>query len=205
MTPALATAARAPRALRGFAGVHRFFDPNLSVWTAQVLPGEYYVTPHDEMITTVLGSCVSVCMRDPVLEIGGMNHFLLPGDDGVVRPDALRYGQVALERLINELVKHGAQRDRLEIKLAGGGRVIGVDTDVGRSNIEFVHRYLHEEQLPIASESLGGNVARRVKYFPRTGRAQVLLMDMTDAARSEREARARLAAQAKAQSEVELF
>jgi chemotaxis protein CheD len=72
----------APEALAGFEHVRRYFDANLKRWTAQVVPGEFYVTPHDEVLTTVLGSCVSVCMRDPDTGVGGMNHFLLPGETG---------------------------------------------------------------------------------------------------------------------------
>ncbi|MFZ5446459.1 MAG: chemoreceptor glutamine deamidase CheD [Myxococcota bacterium] len=179
--PSLATRgapAPAPPTLRGFEGTQRYWDGVARVWTAHVLPGEFYVTREDEVLATVLGSCVSVCMRDPVLKIGGMNHFLLPGD-GNARGDTTRYGIVALERLINELVKHGGQRERFETKLFGGGRVIGGSLDIGKSNIDFVHRYLHDEQLAVAAEDVGGNLARRVRYHPVSGKIRLLRMPMT--------------------------
>src|SRR6185312_3936064 len=107
-------------------------------WSVKILPGEYYVTKADETVTTVLGSCISACVRDPKLNIGGMNHFMLPEDK--FRPNngletavgtATRYGSHAMESLINDLLKLGAARDRLEIKLFGGGRILSGMTDVG--------------------------------------------------------------------------
>lgn len=199
----------APEALPGFERVRRYLDPVFSKWNAQVAPGEFYVTRHDELLTTVLGSCVSVCMRDPGIGVGGMNHFLLPGDGGAHHGDATRYGMFALERLINELVKYGGERERFEIKLFGGGRVIGngsgAITDIGRLNIDFVHQYLEDEGLPVKSESLGGTVARRVRYEPKTGLAQVNLMEMSVPAPAEAEARVKQAQNAAKVSEIVLF
>src|SRR5687767_8370950 len=114
--------ARAP-AEAGFDSIQRFWDTATAAWTAKILPGEYYVTRHDEIIATVLGSCISVCIRDPIAGVGGMNHFMLP-EERVARDYkdplaglATRYGSHAMERLINDLLKLGAQRSRFEIKM----------------------------------------------------------------------------------------
>lgn len=170
-----------PPALHGFENIQRFWDPEAEVWTAKILPGEYYVTQNQEGITTVLGSCVSACVRDTHLGIGGMNHFMLPEDasngknawlDPVVGL-ATRYGSYAMESLVNSLLKAGAMRNRLEIKLFGGGRILTSMTDVGARNIEFIHQYAKLEGYAIAAEDLGGTQPRRVVYFPTTGRVKV--------------------------------
>src|SRR5262249_35054594 len=141
---------------------------------------EYYVTRSDEAITTVLGSCVSACIRDPVANVGGMNHFMLPEDQAALGPrgqDApvlsTRYGSHAVESLINDLLKLGARRGRLEIKVFGGGRVLTAMTDIGARNIDFVRSYLNLERLPIDAQDVGGEQPRKVIYFPNDGKVKV--------------------------------
>ena len=197
-----------PATLPGFEGLRRTYDEFTGRWLVHVMPGEYYVTRNDETLCTVLGSCISVCISVPTLGLGGMNHFLLPGDDGAVHGEVMRYGSYALERLINEFVKYGAYRERLEIKLFGGGRVINGNLDVGKSNIDYVHRYLKNEQLTIAAESLGGTIARKVQYHPLTGKAVMTEVPMTESVRVEQSAKDKAAAlkqQALAPSKVILF
>jgi chemotaxis protein CheD len=176
------------RPARGFEHLHHHWDAGVKSWLVHLLPGQYYVSSRDELITTVLGSCVSTCIRDPELGVGGMNHFMLPEDP---RKDsggnALRYGGFAIERLINELVKRGANRSRLEVKVFGGGQVIGTANDIGRANIEFVHEYLAEEQLAIVAEDTGGKLARRLRYHAPTGRALLKQLPMQDNSVRERE------------------
>ena len=167
-----------PPPLAGFEGLQRFWDPEAKTWTTKILPGEFYVTVHEEAITTVLGSCVSACVRDTHLGIGGMNHFMLPEDSSSGRNNwldghATRYGSYAMESLINSLLKVGAARNRLEIKLFGGGRILTSMTDVGARNIDFIHEYAKLEGYAIAAEDLGGTQPRRVVYFPATGRVKV--------------------------------
>ncbi len=170
-----------PPALRGFEHLQRFWEPDTDRWTAKILPGEYSVTCHDEAITTVLGSCVSACVRDPKRGIGGMNHFMLPADSLTTRNTwldpavrlATRYGSYAMESLINDLLKVGAARERLEIKLFGGGRVLTSMTDVGARNIDFVHDFVRIEGLRIAAEDVGGTQPRKIIYFPAQGRVRV--------------------------------
>lgn len=193
---------------RGFDNVHHHWDAAAKSWIVQILPGEFYVTATGEIIATVLGSCVSTCIRDRNLGLGGMNHFMLPEDPRKdPRGDALRYGCFALERLINELIKRGGQRDQLEIKVFGGGQVIASATDIGRSNIEFVRTYLRDEQLSSVVEDVGGQWARRVRYYPATGKVLVKHLSMHEAINvGSREAdfRSKLK-QERVAGEVELF
>jgi chemotaxis protein CheD len=176
----------APRPVRPpgapeFAHVNRYWDAGRGLWTAKILPGEFYATGADEGIVTVLGSCVSACIRDPVLRIGGMNHFMLPerschaGDawDATGVSVAARYGTDAMEQLINALLRAGARRDRLEVKLAGGGQILERATDVGRRNIEFVQRFVATEELRLVASDLGLRQARKVLYLPESGRMLV--------------------------------
>jgi len=170
-------AAFAP-ALPGFEQINRYWDRQREMVAAKILPGEYYVTQHDEIITTVLGSCVSACVRDPVAGIGGMNHFMLPmhkeqftgpGDTLLLE----RYGNVAMERMINELLKRGGRRERLEVKVFGGGRILQNMSDVGAQNVRFVREYLAMEGLQILAEDLGSIYPRKVVFMAQSGRAFV--------------------------------
>ncbi|HWA72885.1 MAG TPA: hypothetical protein VG937_11140 [Polyangiaceae bacterium] len=183
MSVALTNSASLTRPLRGFEGIRRYFDNAERAWIAQVLPGDYYVTVQPEVITTVLGSCVSTCLRDPDVGIAGLNHFMLPnqGSSAVESGEALRYGCFAVERLINELVKHGARRERLEIKIFGGGKVIAGMSDIGRKNIDFIHEYFETEGLRIAAEDVGGTWARRVRYHAESGRVMIQRLQTQEA------------------------
>jgi chemotaxis protein CheD len=177
-----------PQTLPGFDHIHRAWDRHSDRWSARILPGEYFVTRNDEVITTVLGSCISACMRDPVLGCGGMNHFMLPedltnGSSSWLDPAvglATRYGSFAMESLINDLLKLGARRERLEVKLAGGGRILASMTDVGSRNIEFARHWLRLEGLQVAGEDVGEAHARRVQYFPATGRVRMFRLPNLD-------------------------
>ena len=168
-------------ALPQFDHIARHWDDEHKVFAARLLPGEYYVTRHGEMVTTVLGSCVSACVRDSRLQIGGMNHFMLPLDGsqgtsawGAAVSAATRYGNVAMERLINDILKLGGRREDLELKLVGGGRVLAeMTTDIGARNIQFVRDYVRDEGFKVLGEDLGDVFARKVIYFPESGRIRV--------------------------------
>ena len=169
-----------PVALPQFAHIRRYWDPQHECFAAKLLPGEYYVTLHGEMICTVLGSCVSACVRDRASGVGGMNHFMLPLDKSRgesawadASSAATRYGNVAMERLINDLLKAGAKRANLEFKLVGGGKVLAAMTDVGAGNIEFVRNYMQTEGFAVAGEDLGDIYPRKVHFYPQTGRVRV--------------------------------
>lgn len=167
-------------ALPGFDHIGRFWDGANNTCAARLLPGEYYVTRNEEMITTVLGSCVSACVRDPIAGVGGMNHFMLPVSlSGESAWNQLgletRFGVAAMEQTINELLKIGARRELLEFKLFGGGKIIeGMDTnDVGARNIEFVKLFMIREGFKVIASDLGGPWPRKVNFFPKTGRVMV--------------------------------
>jgi chemotaxis protein CheD len=193
---------------RGFETIHHHWDAAAKSWIVQILPGEFYVTQAEEIIATVLGSCVSTCIRAPDIGWGGMNHFMLPDDPRKdAGGDALRYGCFAVERVINELLKRGADRSELEIKVFGGGHVIAGLGDIGRSNVEFVRNYLREEDLASVVEDVGGPWARRLRYYPSSGRALLKHLPMSEAAKigsRERDFRAKLQAE-RVVGEVELF
>ncbi|MFT3905011.1 MAG: chemoreceptor glutamine deamidase CheD [Steroidobacteraceae bacterium] len=163
-----------------FAHISRRVDQALGATVATLHPGDYYVAEQGEWIGTVLGSCVSACIRDSRLKIGGMNHFMLPmespdrqGDWGASASAATRYGNVAMERLINEILKRGGSRQTLEIKLVGGGKVLDAMTDVGSRNIHFVRDYVRAEGFRVVGEDLGDLFPRKVLYDPTTGNARV--------------------------------
>lgn len=144
-----------------------------------VIQGEQAVSDDpDTTLQTVLGSCVAACLHDPVRRIGGMNHFLLP-DDG--QGADMRYASAAMERLVNALLRNGAERGRLQAKLFGGGRIMANLPDIGRRNGESALMFLRNEGIVCRSQSLGGNQARRVRFWPATGRAQQLLIERNDA------------------------
>jgi chemotaxis protein CheD len=172
-------------ALPQFAHVQRYWDQAHTCFVARVLPGEFYVTTHSEAVSTVLGSCVSACIRDTRINVGGMNHFMLPLDAskgasawGEAASSATRYGNVAMERLVNEILKLGGRRENLEIKLVGGGHVLAeMQTDIGARNIDFVRQFIQNEGYSIAGEDLGDCFPRRVIYFPQSGRMRVRKLD----------------------------
>jgi chemotaxis protein CheD len=169
-----------PKALAGFEHVNRYWDRQLQLPAAKILPGEFYVSVCGEMISTVLGSCISACIRDRKLGIGGMNHFMLPESgskhsswENSEVSNSLRYGNWAMEFLINEVLKQGGQRSNLEVKLFGGGQVLANMTDIGRRNIDFAFEYLNNEQLKVVATDVGDVFPRKVLYFPDTGAVKV--------------------------------
>jgi chemotaxis protein CheD len=155
-----------------------YFDSGFEIEAAKILPGEYYVTKRDMVLVTVLGSCVAACIRDKVSGIGGMNHFMLPEmnrDESNPANASARYGSYAMEMMINQLLKMGACRANLEAKIFGGGSVIrGLKTiNVGQCNADFALKYLHTEGIAIASQDLLDDYARKVYFFPGSGRVLV--------------------------------
>lgn len=155
-----------------------YFDRNFSMDAVKILPGEYYVSTREILMVTVLGSCVAACVRDRVSGIGGINHFMLPDDkrdeDSRVGR-SMRYGDYAMEILINQLLKLGARRANLEAKIFGGGNVLpGFKNHVvGERNASFVIDYLDTEGIPVIAKDLLGNHPRKVYFFPTSGRVLV--------------------------------
>lgn len=146
-----------------------------------VVQGEYRISREkDVVLSTVLGSCVAACIYDAEQGIGGLNHFLLPGDKrgGGVE---LKYGSMAMELLINELLKAGARRTGMKVKLFGGARISAGLSDVGQKNIAFAKDYVRREGFPVVDESLGGTQARRIHFRPTTGDVKLNLVAPTQA------------------------
>lgn len=171
-----------PDPLPGFEKITRYWDDRNSLYAAKLGPGEFYVSTHGEMITTVLGSCIAACIRDPKTGVGGMNHFMLPTiifdnkdwEGTPVSPET-RYGNIAMERLINVIMSNGGNRKNLEIKLFGGGKMFNVSDsmDVGQKNIDYVKEYLRKEGFTIKAGDLGGTCPRKVQYYPSSGRVRM--------------------------------
>jgi chemotaxis protein CheD len=139
-----------------------------------VVQGRYAVSSDPlEVLTTLLGSCVAACIRDPVAGVGGMNHFLLPGETGSVD---VRYGVHAMELLVNGLLQQGARRDRLTARIFGGGRMVEGLSDVGAMNVAFAERFFRDEGIPLEGGSTGGVRARRLQFWPVSGRTRQMFM-----------------------------
>lgn len=160
----------------------KYRDRHFDRLAMKILPGEFYATTGDEVIVTVLGSCVAACLLDPIAMVGGMNHFMLPMKRGERDPDvfyAARYGAAAMEYLINNLLHLGAQRDRLVAKAFGGGMMLKGLSDIGAQNIGFVRSYLRNEGIPLWNEDMGGIFPRKVYFFPHTGQVLVKRIEHT--------------------------
>jgi chemotaxis protein CheD len=140
-----------------------------------IIQGEYKVFEDPNVVlTTILGSCVAACLRDPVAGVGGMNHFLLPGTVGAGGGDATRYGVHLMELLINDMLKKGARRDRIEAKIFGGAKTIASFSNVGEQNVAFAMQFLKDEGIPVIGSSTGGEHGRKVEFWPVSGRARQL-------------------------------
>lgn len=154
-----------------------YYDKNFKMSAVKILPGEFYVTTEDKLIVTVLGSCVSVCLRDAKTRVSGMNHFLLPANKDLngVGAESARYGIYAMEVLINHMLKLGVPKNRLEAKVFGGGNVLKqlTGSNVGEQNAEFVLDYLNTENIPVVAKDLLGECPRKVYFFPLSGEVKV--------------------------------
>jgi chemotaxis protein CheD len=190
---------------------NRYFDRTFGSDAVKVLPGEYFVTTSDIVLVTVLGSCVTACVRDREKGLGGMNHFMLPdgGSEPGVASTSARYGAYAMEVLLNHLLKLGARRANLEAKVFGGGRVMASlqQSQVGEKNADFVLGYLDTERIPVVAQDLLDIYPRKVYFFPASGRVMMkkLVSVKNDTLiEREREYQARLRRD-NMQGDIELF
>ncbi|AHF03978.1 chemotaxis protein CheD [Marichromatium purpuratum 984] len=189
-----------------------YYDRHFDMDAVKILPGEYYVSNRDLLMVTVLGSCIGACVRDRVSGIGGINHFMLPDDKREEDEQfgrSMRYGDYAMEMLINQLLKLGARRHNLEAKVFGGGNVLpGFKSNmVGERNANFVIDYLDTEGIPLVARDLLGNYPRKIYFFASSGKVLVKrLRSLHNDTIIERELtyRQRLR-QSKVEGEVELF
>ncbi|GHF93345.1 chemoreceptor glutamine deamidase CheD [Thalassotalea marina] len=170
-----------------FNHINHYWDRHRNIVVAKILPGEFYATREHVLIATTLGSCISACIWDDRIGIGGMNHFMLPitdkeahlvdwGQRGLAT-DATRYGNFAMEHLINTILKNGGRRINLKAKVFGGGKVLKNMSDVGERNIKFCLHYLEEENIEIVSSDLGSVYPRKVIFEPFSGKALVKRLD----------------------------
>jgi chemotaxis protein CheD len=170
-----------------FLHINHYWDEQRQSVVAKILPGEFYMTRGPIAIATTLGSCISACIWDDVTGIGGMNHFMLPATDKEVTDinwgqrglvtDATRYGNYAMEHLINMILTNGGRRVNLRAKVFGGGKVLKQMSDVGQRNITFALAYLKAENIEVECSDLGNIFPRKVIFEPETGRAFVKILD----------------------------
>lgn len=175
------------KCLPEFKHVNHYWDKQRDIVVAKILPGEFYMTTSELAISTTLGSCIAACIWDERAGVGGMNHFMLPltdkdahevdwGQRGLAS-DATRYGNFAMEHLINTILKNGGYRNNLKAKVFGGGKVLKKMSDVGERNIDFVFNYLNTEGIEVVSQDVGSIFPRKVLFEPTTGRAFVKKLD----------------------------
>ncbi len=149
--------------------------------TIHLKAGDYHITNQNQIITTVLGACLSACVRDRELGIGGMNHFILPYFAVNENSDweytavnsAIRFGTHNMEQLINSILKQGGKRNNLEFKFFGAGNVIGPPNNIGEHNIKFIRDFMNTEGYGISAESLGNEYPIKINYHPVSGKAWV--------------------------------
>jgi chemotaxis protein CheD len=147
-----------------------------------IIQGEFHVSADPGIeLATVLGSCVAACLHDPVRRIGGMNHFLLPGNDPKAGKN-IKYGAHSMEQLINALLRAGAQRSRLRAQLFGGGNVVAGLSGIGERNAHFARDFVRDEGLMLVGEDLGGKTGRRLRFVPATGEARVMRFEAVEPA-----------------------
>lgn len=170
-----------------FEHINHYWDKHRETVVAKILPGEFYMTQDNVMIATTLGSCISACIWDCKVGIGGMNHFMLPLTDKEAHnvdwgkrgqaSDATRYGNFAMEHLVNTILKHGGRRVNLRAKVFGGGKVLKQMSDIGQKNITFVLSYLEKENINIVGSDIGSFYPRKVLFNPKNGRVFVKKLD----------------------------
>ncbi|WP_440877312.1 chemoreceptor glutamine deamidase CheD [Thalassotalea sp. PLHSN55] len=173
-----------------FFHINHYWDKYRNQVVAKILPGEFYITRSHTAIATTLGSCIAACLWDDVNKIGGMNHFMLPITNKNVEDinwasratvnDATRYGNYAMEFLINNILKCGGRKEFLKAKVFGGGKVVRQMSDIGERNINFVLTYLEVENIVVESHDVGGVYPRKVIFEPYSGKAFVKRIDEVD-------------------------
>ncbi len=155
-----------------------YLDREFGLPAVKILPGQWHAARGDVAITTVLGSCVSTCLWDPMVRIGGMNHFMLPGDGANSQSawaDSARFGVYAMEVLINDMIRLGADRRRMVAKVFGGAQLLAGfgRLDVGAKNSEFALEFLRVEGIRLLAKDLLDVYPRKVHFFVDTGKVQV--------------------------------
>jgi chemotaxis protein CheD len=194
-----------------FSNIHRMQDTRFPYEVAVILPGEYFVSVEPKVVYTVLGSCISVCLHDSFVNVGGMNHFMLAAPSNTEGhdnwADSGRYGSFAMEMLINEILSRGGKKNRLEAKVFGGGKIYDGTIDIGAKNAAWALDYLEREGIPLLKANVGDICPRKVYFFTDSGKVLLKKLDRVVAqtiAAEEGQYQAKLQ-QAPVQSEVTLF
>ncbi len=177
--------------LMEFGHIRRIQDTRFPYEVAVILPGEYFVSQEPKVVYTVLGSCISVCLRDPVINVGGMNHFMLaaPASNSALDRwvNSGRYGSFAMEMLINGIVKYGGKKERLEAKVFGGGKIYDSTNNIGAKNAAWALDYLENEGVPLLKADVGDLCPRKIYFFTDSGKVLMKKLDRLDSKSIENE------------------
>lgn len=175
---------------------------------ARVINPGGWAVESERPIATLLGSCVAACLWDPVLKIGGVNHFMLPGGGtgSSSQMDVLLRGDACMEALMNGMLARGSRKNRMQSKLFGGGNVLSSlsGVNVGERNAEFARHWLEQEGVPVVAADLLGPWSRKLIFDPRSGDV-FCRRGSTDSSLAEAEARYRKTLEAQKKTNVELF
>ncbi len=176
--------------------MNNHFDSHFQKSVVTILPGEYFSTSDDVFISTVLGSCISIALFDPHKLLGGLNHFMLPFSSknfSITQEEQGRYGDFAIELLINDMLKKGCKKENLQAKVFGGSNVLEnggfYQNKTGLNNINFALNYLETEKIPIMANDTGGIFPRKIFFDPKTSKVYLKRIQRSDIAMSEIEAR----------------
>lgn len=161
--------------------IKTYWDPVNQTHAVKIQPGGFYYSTQKQLLTTVLGSCIAVCIYDEFSQTGGMNHFMLPrihhaksgSEFEHTTEGTARYGTWAMEQLINTMMRHGVKKRNMQFKIFGGGKMFGQDIDIGQQNIDFIFEYMQSEQLNVVAHDVGSNHPRKVNFFTGTGNVQM--------------------------------
>ncbi len=177
--------------LMEFGHIRRIQDTRFPYEVAVILPGEYFVSQEPKVVYTVLGSCISVCLRDPVINVGGMNHFMLaaPASNSALDRwvNSGRYGSFAMEMLINGIVKYGGKKERLEAKVFGGGKIYDSTNNIGAKNAAWALDYLENEGVALLKADVGDLCPRKIYFFTDSGKVLMKKLDRLDSKSIENE------------------
>lgn len=134
-------------------------------------PSTLFVSKEQYVVNTILGSCVAVCLFDPITKTGGINHYMLPfwNGEGLASP---KYGNIAIERMVEKMISLGCKKSNLIAKIFGGGEVIDTQISqfhIGERNIAVAYQMLKELNIAISGQSVGGKNGRKIQFNTSTG------------------------------------
>lgn len=153
----------------------KYYNPVIKKNIVEINIGDYYVTwKKDEVLYTVLGSCVSVCLWNTRAGLIGMNHFMLPEHTKTSKTVTGKFGDISLQLLLKEMVRYGSNIKDLKGAIFGGSFAKGVVIDVGESNIKMAREFLKKEKIPVMKESVGGVKARRIYFYAHNQQIKVI-------------------------------